>query len=343
MRHVFKAGTFIIGVFAMVFLACTSAATTPTTIPASSPNAPAGTPIPTATAAPPASTPAPAPTAAAEVTPVPKQTANLVPTPVPTTAPAPPTGKSGGSLTVAGFADIPHRDVHQSVQEALISLGPGLAYSRLLRLRSDPDLDQPNLLLECDLCQSWRLTPDFSYEFQLRPDVRWQNISPADGRALVADDLVYSYNRLRTPGWPSASLFTSIGDIEAPGPHALRVDLASADADALLSLADGHSKIVAREVVDQYQDLRDGPVVGTGAWLWEETETGTGTRLGRNPDYFEKGLPFLDELAVKVIKPLGAGHSADRERLAAFQSGLVDVVLLPPSEWQELQTAGADI
>jgi peptide/nickel transport system substrate-binding protein len=246
-------------------------------------------------------------------------------------------------LTVAGFADIPHRDVHQTVQEALISLGPGLAYSRLLRLRSDPDLDQPSLLLECDLCQSWRLTPEFAYEFQLRPDVRWQNISPVNGRALVADDLVYSYERLRTPGWPNASLFSSIGEIEAPGPHSLRVTLASADADALLSLADGHGKIVAREVVEQHQDLRDGPVIGTGAWLWEGTETGVGTTLSRNPDYFETGLPFLDELAIKVIKPLGAGRIADRERLAAFQGGTVDVVLLPPPEWQALEAAGADV
>jgi peptide/nickel transport system substrate-binding protein len=204
-------------------------------------------------------------------------------------------------------------------------------------------LDQPNLLLECDLCRSWRLTPDFAYEFQLRPDVRWQNISPVDGRALVADDLVYSYERLRTPGWPNASLFTSIGEIESMGPHTLRVNLASADADALLSLADGHSKIVAREVVEQYRDLREGPVIGTGAWLWEGTETGIGTTLSRNPDYFEKGLPFLDELAIKVIKPLGAGRTADRERLAAFQGGVVDVVVMPPPEWQVLQAAGTGI
>jgi len=340
MRHGSRAGIFGIGVFALVFLACTSATPTPTAAPTPSSNdAPASTPVPTATTPPPASTPAPAPPTAPKVTPIPGPTA----TPVPTPAPAPPAGRSGGSLTVAGFADIPHRDVHQSVQEALISLGPGLAYSRLLRLRSDPDLGQPSLLLECDLCQSWRLTPDFAYEFQLRPDIRWQNISPVDGRALVADDLVYSYNRLRTPGWPNASLFSSIGEIEVSGPLTLRVNLASADADALLSLADGHSKIVAREVVEQYQDLRDGPVIGTGAWLWEETETGTGTTLSRNPDYFEKGLPFLDELAIKVIKPLGAGGSADRERLAAFQGGLVDVVLLPPSEWQKLQAAGGDI
>jgi ABC-type transport system substrate-binding protein len=119
----------------------------------------------------------------------------------------------------------------------------------------------------------------------------------------------------------------------------LRVDLAFADADALLSLADGHAKIVAPEVVEQYGDLKDSPVIGTGPWLWEETDSKTATRLSRNPDYFEEGLPFLDELEIRAIKPSDGAVSPDRERLAAFQAGMVDVALLPPVEWQELRAS----
>ena len=77
--------------------------------------------------------------------------ATEVPTPTPTPVPVPLArnfGEQGGSLPVAGFADVPHRDVHQTVQETLASLGPGLAYSRLLRLQPGPGNDQPNLLLE---------------------------------------------------------------------------------------------------------------------------------------------------------------------------------------------------
>ena len=53
-------------------------------------------------------------------------------------------GTKGGTLTIAATADIPHKDVHQEVQETLTTMGPGLAYSRLLRLRSGRG-DQPNL------------------------------------------------------------------------------------------------------------------------------------------------------------------------------------------------------
>jgi hypothetical protein len=78
-----------------------------------------------------------------------------------------PSGTNGGALTVVAAARIPHRDVHQEVQETLTALGPGLAYSRLLRLRSGEGSNQPNLLLECDLCQSWELNEDLAFVFKL--------------------------------------------------------------------------------------------------------------------------------------------------------------------------------
>jgi peptide/nickel transport system substrate-binding protein len=214
----------------------------------------------------------------------------------------------------------------------------------LLRLRTGPLVEQPSLLLECDLCQSWQLTEDFAYEFQLRPNIQWQDIEPVNGRELVADDLVYSYQRMQTPGWPNATLFSDrgIGSFEAPDPHTLRVNLAFLDNDALLSLADGHSKVVAREVVEQYGDLKDSPVIGTGPWIWEETKPGVGTKLSRNPDYFEAGLPFLDELAIKLIKPSDVTAPAAQERLAAFQAGLVDVLILPPEGWGQLYNSSAE-
>ncbi len=280
-------------------------------------------------------------------TPIPTQQPTLIPIPAP--APTPvvspsPGGLTGGTLTLVSAADIPHRDVHQVRQETLATLGPGLAYSRLLRLRTGPLVEQPSLMLECDLCESWRLTSDFAYEFQLRPDVRWQNLNPVDGRPLVAGDLVYSYQRMETEGWPHAKLFSDrgISGFQAPEPGILRVSRAFLDSDALLALADGHSKIVAREVVEQYGDLRRSPVVGTGPWIWESTDEGVGTVLSRNPDYFEENLPYLDGLVIKLVKRSGQSPSSGTNHLAAFRAGQVDVVNLPPGEWNQLSSSSAE-
>ena len=274
-----------------------------------------------------------------------------VPAPTPTAVVAPASaGATGGTLTLVATAEIPHRDVHQEVQETLTALGPGLAYSRLLRLRSGQGLDQPNLLLECDLCQSWELTDDLAYEFKLRPGVLWQNVAPVNGRALTAQDIVFSFERLKTPGWPNAPLLASIGDVTALDDLTLRVELALKDADALLALADGHAKIVAPEVVAQYGDLKDSPVIGTGPWVWQETgpqDSGSnqGMEFLRNPDYFEDGLPFLDQLNIAIMRSELLSKStgpAEMDKVAAFQAGQIDVLSVGPGEWDIVRRSGAE-
>jgi ABC-type transport system substrate-binding protein len=183
-----------------------------------------------------------------------------IPTPIPAPTPvvtAAPDGQPGST----------HRDVHQERQETLTNRGPGLAYSRLLRLRTGPLIEQTSILLECDLCQRWELTSDFAYESQLRQGVQWQNLEPVNGRELVASDLEYSYQRMQTLGWANVTMFSQQGitGFKALDEHKLRVNLDFQESDTLLSLADDHSKIVAREVVvERYGNLKDSPVIGTG-------------------------------------------------------------------------------
>ena len=324
---------------ASLLLACNAA----TPAPSATPPLPLTPAISGPTPAPVTATPGPTVEPAVQPTSGPQPTEVATPRPTPLSV-APPVsiGVTGGSLNIAGLADIPHLDVHQAVQETLTSLGPGLAYSRLLRLSTGPEQALPSLKLECDLCLSWEMTSDLSYEFRLRTDVYWHDIAPVNGRVLVADDLVFSYERIRTPGWPNAPLFSAVDTIEAPDSRTLRLTLASPDADLLLSLADGHAKVVAREVVAEFGDLKTSPVIGTGPWIWEQTRQGVGTTLVRNPDYFEEGIPFLDRLLVSVIKEDGLEQSAQQKALAAFSAGVVDVATLPLGEWRELQASGLE-
>lgn len=247
-------------------------------------------------------------------------------------------GRRGGALTVAVMAETPHRDLHQEYQETLAAPGPGLAYSRLMRVSSGPEHSAAGFALECDLCQSWELTADWEYEFKLRPGIRWHNLYPVQGRELTADDLAYSYARLRTPGWPGAARFADrgIGEITAIDDHTLRVSLDFLDSDALLALADGHSKIIAPEVVDQYGDLKQAPVIGSGPWVWEQDAAGGG-RFHRNADYFVPELPYLDGLTIKAVKSPEGSAGLNRRRIALFQAELVDVAAATPTDWKALR------
>ena len=334
-------------ILAVAFTACTSATPTPTPtatptptstpMPAPTPTeAPTSTPIPTATPMPtPTPTPEPSPTPTPSPTPAPTSTPLPTATPTPTPVVSrPPVGKPGGKLTTLALVNVPNLDVHQVVQETLTALGPGIAYSRLLRLRTGPadDVPQPSLRLECDLCESWQMVDLFTYRFQLRQGVRWHNRSPVDGRELTADDLVFSYERQRTPGWANAPLLQDLDTVEAEGPYSLKLSLKPGfpNADFLIALADGHSKVVAREVVDEWGSLERAPVIGTGPWKLKSVQEDQGSVFVKNPDYFEDGLPFLDELEIRVIRDETTGY-------ITFRTGGVDIYRISPFWWRRLK------
>lgn len=244
-------------------------------------------------------------------------------------------GISGGTLTAIAMTNIPHRDVHRTVSETLSSRGPGIVYSRLLRLRMNHSIAQPSLLLECDLCESWEMSDPFTYRFHLRPGVLWHDLPPVDGRRLTAEDLAFSYQRQRSHGLPNAPLLFALDTAQAEDELTLKVTLKFPDVDFLLSLADGHSKVVAREAVEAVGGLESGPVVGTGPWVWMLTQEDDSFNFEANLNYFEENIPFLRRLSFKVIP--------DQDiQLAAFLNGEIDVYDVPSESWSILNAAGLE-
>ena len=239
-------------------------------------------------------------------------------------------GTPDGILTAMIASDISHRDVHQVVSETLTTRGPGIAYSRLLRLETGGDITQPSLLLECDLCMTWEMLDPITYRFQLRSDVSWQDIPPLNGRRLTAEDMVFSYQRQNTSGWPNASLLSALDTVEMESEFTLKFNLRYPDVDFLMALADGHSKVVAKEVVDGPLSIKDGPVVGTGPWIWRQTIKGIGSDFEANHNYFEEALPLLQEISFKVIKD-------PETQLAAFLTEVVDVYDVSGQRWTDIQ------
>lgn len=265
--------------------------------------------------------PTPSPTAQ------PPQTPTSVAIPTPTVAPAstpPSQGAQGNILTIATRAEVSTLDVHQEFSPVLAAFGPGIAYSRLLRLKSGPEVALPSLAVECELCASWEQTSPVEFLFHLRKGVRWQDLPPVQGREVTATDLVLSYNRQRTQGWPNAGLLQNVSDIGAT-PDGVQVRLRAPDADFLLALADGHSKVLPEELLRR-GDLRQGPVIGSGPWIWEQAREGR-FQFRRNPKYFEEGLPYLETLRMLVMPD-------DALRTAAFRNRFIDVDEVPVDGWR---------
>ena len=270
----------------------------------------------TPTAAPPTRSPAP--------------TSTAVSTPVEQTTPSP-VGRHGGTLRLVSRGNILHQDVHQEVSPALSTWGPGIVYSRLLRFSAGPEVELPSLVVECELCTGWTMRDELTFDFELRDEIRWQGLSPVDGRPLRAGDIAFSLNRQRQEGWPNEPLLHILSDVTALDDRTVRVSLKAPDADFMIGLADGHTKIVSSEAVGLTGDLREGPTVGSGPWVLTETQPDLWHRFDRNPDYFEEGLPYLDKVVINII-------SDDDTRRAAFRVNRLDVDQMEPREWEEFSS-----
>ena len=275
--------------------------------------------------------PTPGPTSTPTRTPTPAVAAPEIPIvatprPIPSVRPTPDPRLRGGTLNLASAQNIVHQDVHQDVSPALSSWGPGIAYSRLMRLETGPDIPLLGLSLECDICVDWTMESPTSYLFNLRDDVKWHNLDPVGGRALDAEDVIFSYQRQINPDFPNAPLLGNVAALEYLGPLTLRVRFKLPDADSLLSLADGHSKIVAPETLMLSDDLREGPTIGTGPWVLERTSIDEFHSFSRHADYFEPGLPLVDNLRILIL-------TNEDTRSAAFQTRMTDAHEMGPIEW----------
>ena len=193
----------------------------------------------------------------------------------------------------------------------------------------------PSLAVQCDVCSSWEMTDGITFEFRLRDDVVWQGLQSVEERRLDAADISYSYERQRSEGMPNSVLLHMIDAVESSAEDRLRITLFTPDADFMVALADGHSKIVAREAVEINGDLRAGPTIGTGAWALEEAPTDTTFTLRRNESYFLEDAPLLDRIRIHTI-------TDEETAYAAFRVNNVDVHRLPPEQWAEFRQQKPD-
>jgi len=226
--------------------------------------------------------------------------------------------KRGGILTRASAWDPPVLDQRLTNSVGLSQLAV-LTYNRLLRYPyADEAKDNKDLTLKGDLAESWEGSTDFkTWTFKLRQGVKWHNIPPLNGRELVAADVKYAYEAYAQEGVQTFT-FQEIDGMETPDKHTLRITLKTPNVMFPQNVAEAVAVIFPREVLEEDGDLKKR-VIGTGPFIMKEHERKVKIVLTRNPDYFEKGYPYLDEYRI-----LSTPDSATR--LAAFRTGQSDIL-----------------
>src|SRR5204862_7448715 len=134
-----------------------------------------------------------------------------------------------------GGMDTPNLDPHLLNVAALVGHGAGMCWSQLLFFKNGPGIKMPNFEVEGDLAESWTQPDDTTYVFKLRPGVKFHNIAPVNGRELVADDIVFSYQRVLDQK-TFAAVLRGVTKMEATDRSTLKLTLDKPNADLLANL-----------------------------------------------------------------------------------------------------------
>ncbi len=228
------------------------------------------------------------------------------------------TPKPGGEFRFRGYTP-PHFDPHLTASyTTMINLS--FTHSRLLKHKAGPDVKPGTFEIVGDLAESWSHSDDKTYVFKLRKGVKWHKKPPVDGRELTAEDVKYTFDRFTTiKGNANHHMMATLAGTDVVDKYTVKFNLKEPDAFFLDFLANPMALcIVAREAVEKFGDLKKPEaVIGTGPWMLEGHESKVRTTFTRNPDYFIKGLPYIQRVE-------GIDFDDPAARLAAFVTGQID-------------------
>jgi len=250
------------------------------------------------------------------------------------------TPKHGGTLTFTIPADAPPSfDGHR--EETYATLHPTAPFYSVL-IRVNPQNPSSPTDLVCDLCTAMPTPTDGgkTYTFKIRPGVKF-----ADGSPLTAYDVAASWNEITFPPQGVLSARGSdyrdlIDKIEAPDTDTVVFHLKFPTAAFLPALADPFAYIYEKKILD---DPSKGPhwyeknIMGSGPFKFVSYEAGQEIRGDRNPDYYRKGLPYLDHF-VGIFAP----KQATRVDAIRSDRAAIEFRGMPPAARDQLTQALGD-
>jgi peptide/nickel transport system substrate-binding protein len=169
-----------------------------------------------------------------------------------------------------------------------------------------------------DLAESWSWDPtNTRLTFKLRQGVKWH-----DGKPFTAKDVQCTWRMLIGKGDvadfhrnPRRIWYTKLDDVSINGDYEATFELSAPQPSLPVLLASAFSAVYPCHVPQQVMRTRP---IGTGPFKFVEFKRGESIRLVRNPDYFKKDRPYLDEITFRMI-------DSRATRMLAFATGEFDI------------------
>ncbi|MBM4404607.1 MAG: ABC transporter substrate-binding protein [Chloroflexi bacterium] len=228
------------------------------------------------------------------------------------------TPRVGGSATISNNGYPPSLNTLKSGSvNTLMGMHP--LHNRLIRCAYGLEMKSYHpwtCELTGDLAESWSVGADGkSYDFKLRPRVKFQNVAPVNGREVNADDVVFSFESFKKEAaYFGNRNWQSMASAQVVDPRTVRVTATNGNVDFLVGTVAFHTSVVlAKDNPNQ-----ENPI-GTGPYLISDMKKEIEWSLKRNPDYWRRDargtqLPYIDSIRIISIPDFTAG-------IAAFRTG----------------------
>jgi peptide/nickel transport system substrate-binding protein len=233
----------------------------------------------------------------------------------------------GGTLTMARIADIFTMDPVESIDDRSIFTDLQI-YDRLVKLSKSGKGVDP------ELATSWKFSNGGKVAiFKLRTGVKF-----SDGSRLTAADVAASINRERNPKSAWGFLLSPVKSITAVNPTTVKFTMATPFAPLLPALSTFAYSVYSKKQFDKYGKKGYGThPLGTGAFMLQNWKKGSELDLVRNPNYWQKGKPYLDKLVFRVV-------GNDNARVLQLESGAIDVMdSVPPNQVKSIKARGENV
>jgi peptide/nickel transport system substrate-binding protein len=159
---------------------------------------------------------------------------------------------------------------------------------------------------------AWEVSEDgLAYVFTLADGVTFH-----DGSALTAEDVVWTFDRLRDPdnGFATATDYANIASVEATGDLEVTFTLSEPNHFFLYDLSNNHA-LVMKAGTEDPTDFN-----GTGPFVVESYTPEDRIVLSANPDYFVEGQPGLQNVEIIFF-------TDENAMVDALRGGQADLVM----------------
>ncbi len=222
------------------------------------------------------------------------------------------TPKRGGSITIARIEDSQSFDKTNVFQNESIWLTEQINET-LVSAANDGKTLRPWL------ATSWKVSKNGkTYTFKLRPGVKFSN-----GKTMTSADVKFSVDdaRVQKKGW--GYLDAAIKNITTPNASTVVFNLKYPWAPFVADIGLFANGIIPKGFGGEKRAAFYKHPVGTGPFMWDKRVVGQSVTFKRNPNYWQKGKPYLDSVTWTFV-------SDENTRELQLRGGQIQVDEFPP-------------